>query len=87
MLSELKDRFQVTIPRPLVRELGLECGDMFDVYIEDGTIRLVPVVVYSKAEATELEALAAQARASAQDASEHAYDDAEDAAADYRELD
>lgn len=51
MLAELKDKSQVTIPKAVVRELGLEHGDMFDVVVNDGVITMVPVVVYPKAKA------------------------------------
>lgn len=63
MLTEMKAKSQVTIPSSVVKAMGLERGDMFEVYAEDGAIKLVPVVVYPKAEAEELERLAAAARA------------------------
>lgn len=58
MLTELKDKSQVTIPSKIVKELGLVRGDMFDVIIHDGAIELVPVVVYPKSKIEELERLA-----------------------------
>ena len=67
MLAELKDKSQVTIPKTIVRELGLERGDMFDV-----------VIVYPKAKADELEALAAAARESAAMGQADVYEDVED---------
>ena len=82
MLVELKDKSQVTIPKAVVRELGLERGDMFDVVVNDGVIMLVPVVVYPKAKAEELEALAASARESAASGDAAVYDDVEDLIAD-----
>lgn len=78
MLAELKDKSQVTIPKTIVRELGLERGDMFDVVIENGAVMLVPVVVYPKAKADELEALAAAARESAAMGQADVYEDVED---------
>lgn len=62
MLAEMKAKSQVTIPSSVVKAMGLERGDMFEVYAEDGAIKLVPVVVYPKAKAEELERLAATAR-------------------------
>lgn len=62
MLAELKARSQITIPKTVVSELGLEQGDMFDVVVQDGNLMLVPVVVYPKAKAAELEKLAMGAR-------------------------
>ena len=82
MLAELKDKSQVTIPKPIIRELGLERGDMFDVVVESGNVILVPVVVYPKAKADELEALAAEARAEAAAGEAAVYDDVEDLIAD-----
>ena len=49
MLAELKDKSQVTIPKSVINELGLARGDMFDVVVSDGTVMLVPVVVYPEA--------------------------------------
>ena len=82
MLAELKDKSQVTIPKPIIRELGLERGDMFDVVVESGNVILVPVVVYPKAKVDELEALAAEARAEAAAGEAAVYDDVEDLIAD-----
>lgn len=82
MLAELKDKSQVTIPKAIVRELGLERGDMFDLVVDGGSITMVPVVVYPKAKAEELEALAESARASAKSGEAVVYDDVEDLIAD-----
>ena len=82
MLAELKDKSQVTIPKPVIKELGLERGDMFDVVVDNGVVMLVPVVVYPKAKAEELEALAAQARAEAASGEAAVYDEVEDLIAD-----
>ena len=82
MLAELKDKSQVTIPKSVINELGLACGDMLDVVVSDGTVMLVPVVVYPKAKAERLEALAKAARASAAAGEADIYDDVEDLIAD-----
>lgn len=82
MLAELKDKSQVTIPKPIINELGLARGDMFDVVVHDGAVMLVPVVVYPKAKADELEALARAARASSAAGEAAVYDDVEDLVAD-----
>ena len=82
MLAELKDKSQVTIPKPVINELGLARGDMFDVVVSDGVVMLVPVVVYPKAKAERLEALAKAARASAAVGEAEVYDDVEDLIAD-----
>jgi len=77
MLAELKDKSQVTIPKSIVNELGLKRGDMFDIVIENGVIKCIPVVVYPKAKSDELEALAAAARQSAASGNAIIYDDVE----------
>lgn len=82
MLVELKDKSQVTIPKAVVRQLGLKRGDMFDVVVHDGVVMMVPVVVYPRAKAEELEALAASARESAATGKADVYDDVEDLIAD-----
>ena len=61
MIAELKDRSQLTIPKTVVKEMGLKTGDQFEIVVDSGEIRLVPVVVYTKAKIEKLEALAAQA--------------------------
>lgn len=82
MLAELKDKSQVTIPKPVINELGLARGDMFDVVVNDGVVMLVPVVVYPKAKAERLEALAKVARSAAAAGDAEVYDDVEDLIAD-----
>lgn len=54
MITELKQKSQITIPKEIVKELELQPGDMFDISVEDGVIHLVPVVVYPKKYADEL---------------------------------
>jgi AbrB family looped-hinge helix DNA binding protein len=78
MLAELKDRSQVTIPKSVVSELGLQVGDRFDVVVHKGEIRLVPVVVYPKLEVERLERLAAQAEAALASGDAQTFDSAED---------
>lgn len=78
MLAELKGKSQLTIPKPIIKELGLERGDTFDVVVEAGNVILVPVVVYPKAKAAKLEALAAEARTEASSGADVVYDDVED---------
>jgi len=48
MLVELRSRAQLTIPTEIVKEIGAEEGDKFDVVTKDGGIFLCPVVVYPK---------------------------------------
>lgn len=48
MLAELRTKSQITIPKEIVAELGLEEGDKLEVYQKDGVIYLIPVTVYPK---------------------------------------
>jgi AbrB family looped-hinge helix DNA binding protein len=48
MLSELKERSQITIPKKVVVDMGLKTGDMFDVTVKQGEIHLIPVVMVPK---------------------------------------
>ena len=48
MLAELRQKSQITIPKEIIVKLGLSEGDKLDVFEEDGTIRMLPVVVYPK---------------------------------------
>ena len=62
MIVELRRNLQIIIPRQIANDLDLQIGDLFDVVEEDGVIKLIPVVVYTKAEAERLERLASEAR-------------------------
>ncbi len=48
MLAELRRKSQITIPKEIVVKLGLSEGDMLDVFERNGTICMLPVVVYPK---------------------------------------
>ncbi len=82
MLVELKDKSQVTIPKAVISELGLKRGDMFDIVVDGGSIVFVPVVVYPKKQAEELEELAAKARSVRRRGDAVIYDDVEDLISD-----
>lgn len=80
MLAELKTKSQLTIPSKIVKKMGLVQGDMFDVVAkDDGTIVLVPVVVYAKERVKELEALAKQAKMDLHDDKLPVYNTADEA--------
>ena len=49
MLVEVRARSQITLPKEVVRNLGVSEGDKFEVVRRDGGIFLCPVVVYPKA--------------------------------------
>lgn len=48
MITELRQKSQITIPKELVLKLGLSEGDKLDIFEKDGAICIVPVVVYPK---------------------------------------
>jgi len=48
MLTELRAKSQITIPKDLVDRLGLSEGDKLEMYEKDGMICIMPVVVYPK---------------------------------------
>jgi len=48
MLAELREKSQMTLPKPLVDRLGLKVGDKFAVNETGGVITLVPVELYPK---------------------------------------
>ncbi len=48
MITELRKKSQITIPKELVLELGLKEGDKLDIVEKDGIIQIIPVVVYPK---------------------------------------
>ncbi len=48
MLVELCQKGQVTIPREIIVKLGLDEGDKLDIFEKDGSICIMPAVVYPK---------------------------------------
>lgn len=48
MLVELRQKSQITIPKEIIIKLGLSEGDKLDIFEQDGTICMMPVVVYPK---------------------------------------
>lgn len=54
MLVELRQKSQVTIPKEIVVKLGLSEGDKLEVFEKDGSICIMPVVVYPKKYLNEL---------------------------------
>ena len=45
MISVLRKKSQVTIPKEIVESLGLSEGDQLEISEEDGVIRIMPVAV------------------------------------------
>ncbi len=54
MLAELRQKSQVTIPKEIILKLGLSEGDKLDIFEKDGSICIMPVVVYPKKYLNEL---------------------------------
>ena len=48
MLTELRTKSQITIPKDIVARLGLREGDKLEIVEKDGTIQIMPVAVYPK---------------------------------------
>ena len=48
MLTELRTKSQITIPKDIVKHLGLAEGDKLDGVEKDGVIQIIPVAVYPK---------------------------------------
>ena len=48
MLAELRQKSQITIPKEIIVKLGLSEGDKLEIFEKDGTICMMPVVVYPK---------------------------------------
>ncbi len=55
MLAELRQKSQITIPKEIIVKLGLSEGDKLDIFERDGTICMLPVVVYPKKYLDELQ--------------------------------
>lgn len=55
MLAELRQKSQVTIPKEIVTKLGLTEGDKLEIFEKDGTIYIMPVMVYPKKYLDELQ--------------------------------
>ena len=47
MITELRRKSQITIPKGIVTKLNLKEGDSLEIYEKDGEIRIVPVCVYT----------------------------------------
>jgi AbrB family looped-hinge helix DNA binding protein len=45
MLTELRDKSQITLPKPIVDKIGLSVGDMLEITERDGGVFIIPVVM------------------------------------------
>lgn len=48
MLTVLRPKSQITIPSNIIASMGLKEGDQLDIFEDNGSIRLMPVVVYPR---------------------------------------
>lgn len=48
MLTELRKKAQITIPKKMVEKLGLHEGDKLEITEKDGAINIMPVIMYPK---------------------------------------
>lgn len=48
MIIELRKKSQITLPKEIIKKLNLKEGDKFEIYVENGCIKLEPVAIYSK---------------------------------------
>jgi AbrB family looped-hinge helix DNA binding protein len=55
MLVEMRARSQITLPKEIIKRLGLSEGDKFEVIERDGGVFLCPVAVYPKAKLEQIE--------------------------------
>jgi len=51
MISQMRDRSQITIPVEIMKQLNLKTGDNIDISLEDGAIVIKPVVIVPKDQA------------------------------------
>jgi len=48
MLAELRKKSQITIPKDIIKKMGLEEGNQFEIVEKNGIIELIPVAIYPK---------------------------------------
>lgn len=63
MLTELRTKSQITIPKDIVLKMGLREGDKLEIVEKDGVIELMPVAVYPKKYLEELRSEIDEAKA------------------------
>lgn len=51
MITQLRGRSQITIPKNIIESLGLKEGDNLNIEVEDGKIIVKPVVMVPKDQA------------------------------------
>jgi len=54
MITKLRKKSQITIPKEFITKLGIKEGDEIELIEKDGIIQMIPVVVYPKKYVDEL---------------------------------
>jgi len=54
MITKLRKKSQITIPKELIDKLDIKEGDEIELIEKDGMIQIIPVVVYPKKYINEL---------------------------------
>ncbi len=75
MLAELRTKSQITLPKSVVKSLGLNEGDMLEITEKDGIIQITPVVVYPKKYVDELKSEVAQLKKKIESGEQAVYSD------------
>jgi AbrB family looped-hinge helix DNA binding protein len=78
MITELRKKAQVTIPKEVVKKLGLVEGDKLEIIEKNGTIWIMPVVVYPKKFLEELKEEISKIKKNLTDSTQPVFDSAED---------
>ena len=51
IITQIREKSQITIPKDLIKKLNLKIGDNIDINIENDKIVIKPVVIIPKAQA------------------------------------
>jgi len=51
IITQIREKSQITIPKDLIKKLNLKIGDSIDIDIENDRIIIKPVVIIPKAQA------------------------------------
>lgn len=84
MLTEFRKKSQITIPKDIVKKLGIKEGDQLNVYEQKGLIHIVPVAVYPKKYVESLENEIKNIKNQIKDGNQPVFDSVEDM---FKELD
>lgn len=78
MLVELRQKSQITIPKDIIVKLGLTEGDRLEVFEQNGTICMVPVIVYPKKYLDDLRSEIAEVRQKISSGKQPVFDNVDD---------